>query len=187
MHYHAEVHTPNGIEDVARYVDQVMEPHREWYDDENDTSGGWWDWFQIGGRWTGEHDPDYDPAKDPRNHENCTICNGTGKRTDRIGEAARRDNPGYTCNGCGSDDTPAGIAIKWPTQRAEVGADVIPTRDCREDLTCHTLLVNGKALMVEEWTGKDFKKTDFNGMVRETLDSMGLLNTGKLVTVDYHC
>jgi len=26
-----------------------------------------WDWFQIGGRWSGRLDPDYDPEKDPRN------------------------------------------------------------------------------------------------------------------------
>lgn len=43
-----------------------------------------WDWWQVGGRWTGfftegDEDP-YDPALDPRNYEPCPICDQTGKR-----------------------------------------------------------------------------------------------------------
>jgi hypothetical protein len=51
-----------------------------------------WDWYKIGGRWTGMFASDYDPCKDPQNIETCPWCNGTGTRTD-LGEPR-------TCNGC---------------------------------------------------------------------------------------
>jgi hypothetical protein len=35
-----------------------------------------WDWWQIGGRWTGWLDPDYEPGMDPRNLGPCTRCGG---------------------------------------------------------------------------------------------------------------
>lgn len=38
-----------------------------------------WDWYQIGGRWEGALDPEYDPLKDPRNLVRCSLCGGTGK------------------------------------------------------------------------------------------------------------
>jgi hypothetical protein len=41
-----------------------------------------WDWYEIGGRWTGMFTAGYDPNKDPRNLETCPFCNGTGTRTD---------------------------------------------------------------------------------------------------------
>lgn len=39
-----------------------------------------WDWYVIGGRWTGLFDNKYDPRKDPRNLKKCEFCNGTGDR-----------------------------------------------------------------------------------------------------------
>jgi len=39
-----------------------------------------WDWWEIGGRWTGELDSKYDPRKDPRNIVPCSLCDGTGDR-----------------------------------------------------------------------------------------------------------
>jgi hypothetical protein len=40
-----------------------------------------WDWYQIGGRWTGVLD-NYNPEKDPKNQEPCPYCKTTGIRTD---------------------------------------------------------------------------------------------------------
>lgn len=51
-----------------------------------------WDWWGIGGRWTGFLDPTYDPTKDPRNIETCWLCKGTGTRTDMT--------VANGCNGC---------------------------------------------------------------------------------------
>lgn len=59
-----------------------------------------WDWWTIGGRWTGYLKPDYDPTKDPRNLATCWLCQGTGKRNDALGREARQKDPTYTCNGC---------------------------------------------------------------------------------------
>jgi len=58
-----------------------------------------WDWFQIGGRWTG-HLSGYDPDTDPRNWEPCTMCGATGKRDDTLGRETREKDPTYTCNVC---------------------------------------------------------------------------------------
>ena len=61
---------------------------------------GKWDWWTIGGRWTGHLRPDYDPYKDPRNLKTCWLCHGTGKRDDELGRNFRLKDPTYTCNGC---------------------------------------------------------------------------------------
>lgn len=43
-----------------------------------------WDWWQVGGRWTGAFtaadEQPYEPGMDPGNIETCVICGGTGKR-----------------------------------------------------------------------------------------------------------
>jgi hypothetical protein len=43
-----------------------------------------WDWWQIGGRWTGTFADGYNPSEDPNNIEVCSLCEGTGQRTDAI-------------------------------------------------------------------------------------------------------
>ncbi len=40
--------------------------------------GGEYDWYVIGGRFTGALDPKYDPRADPRNFGTCPFCKGTG-------------------------------------------------------------------------------------------------------------
>jgi hypothetical protein len=52
---------------------------------------GKWDWYVIGGRFTGVLDG-YDPEQDPENWETCPLCHGTGQRTDMVVEGG--------CNGC---------------------------------------------------------------------------------------
>ncbi len=63
-----------------------------------------WDWWQIGGRYSGKFAPGYDPETDPNHQETCWLCNGTGKRTDAVCENG--------CNGCSG----TGVKTKWPTQ-----------------------------------------------------------------------
>jgi len=72
-----------------------------------------WDWWQIGGRWTGQYS-DYDPAKDPNNIEVCDLCGGTGERHDKIVDGK--------CNACGGK----GKKIKWPTQFEPIADDILP-------------------------------------------------------------
>lgn len=76
-----------------------------------------WDWWQIGGRYTGQMTPGYDPEKDPLNQEQCTLCHGTGKRADM--EVANG------CNGCRGK----GISTKWPTSWAEHAGDRVRVSD----------------------------------------------------------
>jgi hypothetical protein len=82
---------------------------------------GHWDWFQIGGRWTGTlSDGQYDPRDDPDNTELCSVCGGTGLRVDIIGLKARAEDPEYCCNGCDGE----GHALKWPTDWSDHAGDI---------------------------------------------------------------
>ena len=54
---------------TCREVQQVEEDGEKYWTNPD----GHWDWFQIGGRWTG-HLSDYDPEKDPANIERCDLC-----------------------------------------------------------------------------------------------------------------
>lgn len=65
---------------------------------------GHWDWYVVGGRWTGVLAPDYDPAQDPANTERCPLCAGAG------------------CTSC--DRT--GRRTKWPSEWAQTDVDVRP-------------------------------------------------------------
>ncbi|TAL29054.1 MAG: hypothetical protein EPN98_21670 [Phenylobacterium sp.] len=70
-----------------------------------------WDWFTIGGRWTGMLSG-RDPADDPDNWEPCELCLGTpGKRNDTLGRGARAKDPNYGCNGCRPEKP--GLKMKW--------------------------------------------------------------------------
>jgi hypothetical protein len=84
-----------------------------------------WDWWVVGGRWTGALDG-YDPAADPRNVEVCNLCSGTGKRPadlTPVGKGFAEDDPSRPrwdpdsewarqcggCNGCHG----TGQRLKW--------------------------------------------------------------------------
>lgn len=87
----------------------------------SEDEGGFYDWYQIGGRWTGYFDG-YDPTKDPRNLEQCHLCKGTGRREDEIGRKARIEDPSYTCNGCAG----TGQSVRWPSSWARHQGDIMP-------------------------------------------------------------
>jgi len=211
MHYHAEIWLKTN-KDVETQIENILRP----YDEENkviqeteewtDSNGryheetywtnpnGFYDWYQIGGRYTGSHD-NYDPYKDRRNWRTCRLCEGTGYRNDTMGKEMREKDPSYTCNACGHydhkkkqwthGDTPQGMEVVWPTQFAEHKGDIIPVDQVTEDLTCYTLIISKDILHIKEWTGENFVKTGFDGKVKQELDQLGITD-GYLVTVDYH-
>lgn len=76
-----------------------------------------WDWWQIGGRWSGALKEGYEPSEDPRNIETCRFCYGEGKRED-----------GETCVQCGGK----GKSVKWPTQWANSEGNIVPVEDMPE-------------------------------------------------------
>ncbi len=77
-----------------------------------------WDWWQIGGRWTGVL-TDYDPEADPRNVETCSSCGGKGYRVNS------KDGSVGACHMCDG----IGKSCKWPTEWADYDGDIMPVPD----------------------------------------------------------
>lgn len=69
MHFLAFVIIP-ADGDPAQHVERLLAPYCE----RSDEADSFWDWYQIGGRWTG-HLADYDPEADPANRD----ANGSAK------------------------------------------------------------------------------------------------------------
>jgi len=97
-----------------------------------------WDWWQIGGRWSGSLKEDYNPSEDPRNQEICDLCDGTGKREDSIGNSMREQDPNYTCNGCNGK----GITTKWPTEWVVDAGNIEPVSDIPDSFIPYSLIVS---------------------------------------------
>jgi hypothetical protein len=76
-----------------------------------------WDWWMIGGRWTGHFKPGYDADKDPTKREICRLCAGTGTRTDMT--------VANGCNGCQG----SGVTTTWPTQWKAMESDQLQIKD----------------------------------------------------------
>ncbi len=191
MHYHAEIWVAEK-EDFETQIEKILAPFEEKYTDED--FEGFWDWYQIGGRWTGIH-TGYDPESDERNLEVCRLCNGTGYRTDDTGLKLRQAYRTYTCNGCGIINREKGVwehglmgrgrRIKWPADFVSYEGDVISVSEIKDSLECYALIIGDKIFQDAVWNGKDFVSTDFNGNVMETLRKLDV-SSGYLVTVDYH-
>ena len=212
MHYHEEIWLKTN-ENVEIQIDNILLPYdeqnevmqetEEWTDDNGRkhketywrNPNGFYDWYQIGGRFTGSHD-NYDPYKDRRNWQTCRLCEGTGYRNDEMGKETREKDPSYTCNACGHydhdkkqwthGDTPQGMEIVWPTHFAEHKGDIIPVNQATDDLTCYTLIIGKDIFHIKEWDGNTFATTGFDGKVKQKLGQLRITD-GYLVTVDYHC
>jgi len=177
MHYYALIKL-DSRDNVELQIEQALEPFRETYDEDTEEFTGFWDWWTIGGRWTGKIDG-YDPTTDRRNMKVCWLCHGTGKRSDEIGNAARLRNPDYGCNGC--EDT--GIMLKYASDWVSHPGDIATRETIPDDAKPYTLIANGTATHREVWAGEHF--TDNH----EALDKAwnALPTDALLVVVDYHC
>lgn len=162
MHFHCEVWFPERPENVEAAVTEAMDPFCE-----EGNERGWWDWWQVGGRWTGQHQPGYDPDKDESKKEKCRLCHGTGKRKDML--------VANGCNGCNG----TGVSVAWPTQWKPLESDVCSVENVPEDMTCYRLVVCKNADDIEAYE-------DEGTPVRQKLEELGCKG-GWLVTVDYHC
>lgn len=182
MHYHAEVWVRDRDRaTVEADVERAMSPHQEAYDETTEEHHGFWDWYVIGGRWTGVKSKT-NPTKDPRNYETCFLCQGGGQRNDTLGRRERQSDPSYSCNGCGG----TGQMLKHESKWVKLATDIMPITDIPIDFECHTLLIpDCKPFFKEEWDGQSFKQTDFDGKVKSMLDKLHI-GGGYLVTVDYH-
>jgi hypothetical protein len=176
MHYYALVKVASR-EDLTPQVERAMRPFREEYHEDSGQLTGFWDWWSIGGRYTGRIDG-YDPTTDRRNMEVCWLCRGTGKRTDDVGNQYREEHPEYGCNGCDS----TGIKIKFPSDWAPHSGDIALRSDIPDASKPYTLIADGRATHREEWDGEHF--TNNQAAMDEAWDA--LAPDSLLVVVDYH-
>jgi len=100
-------------------------------------NGRVWDWFQIGGRWSGLLSG-YSPEKDPANLEMCNLCNGTGDRKDLSPPSWKKECGG--CNGCHG----TGQSKKWPTEWAEHDGNIMPLANCVDKVNNFLGMMNGR-------------------------------------------
>ena len=155
------------------------------YEENGENEKQKWDWYQVGGRWTG-HLSDYDPEKDPSNMVACKFCKGTGMRNDEVGIEARSENPSYTCNSCDGK----GEHLKWPTNWVPCDQDSIQVKDLSKNIEpTFAILKDGEWLergemgwfaMVSNKKDKDEWQKQFN----ETLKALPKNNW--LTIVDCH-
>jgi hypothetical protein len=166
MHMSALVLLPAEAagEDVEKWVGAVMAPHEEGSD------SGWWDWWQIGGRYTGLLD-DYNPNLDPENIETCTLCAGSGVRPDM----QVRDG----CNGCGGK----GSRVKWPTSWRPHPGDCAPAATVGE-VDTYTVVSAEGATHIEDWITPNFVKNE--NFAQERAEMLLRYREGIAVVVDYH-
>jgi hypothetical protein len=196
-HYFAAVVVPadTTIENAEAAVRPILEPYDENLEVEEYTNEdgetywrnprGKWDWFQVGGRWTGVWSS-YDPSTDPANIETCSLCAGSGLRNDSLGMAHRRRDPEYTCNGCGGK----GTRVKWPTQWEPTSGDVVPVAAVLDNPDARTpfavVIPEGGWHERETWNGESFDvipEDVWGKRVRELLEPY---RNAKLVVVDFH-
>lgn len=115
------VDRPINRAEAEAAVEPLLAPYNEngeWF-----REGSRWDWWVIGGRFSGLLD-NYDPDTDPANIQTCEFCEGTGTTT--VGVALRypvyKEWVGQTCIQCqGTGKVPV-----WPTQRIDYEHDVLP-------------------------------------------------------------
>ncbi len=112
---------PKDRAEIEAAVAFQMEPYsenEEWF-----RNGSRWDWYVIGGRFAGRLVPDYDPAKDPRNLETCSLCGGCGIRRGGLEQFGR----GWfdACNGCNGCNG-SGIARKF--SNADFEGDIVQVK-----------------------------------------------------------
>lgn len=101
-HFSVLVLTPPDLTSEEE-VTRLLAPYDEsgkWF-----REGSHWDWWVIGGRWTGHLDPSYDPYADPANYETCQYCEGTGVTTQAVADKypAYQTNVGKPCFQCAVD------------------------------------------------------------------------------------
>lgn len=188
MHGHAEIVVKSPQGDIEKQIKRLLAKYEQ-----GKHKNGFWNWYQIGGEWTGAHCKDYSPENDERNIETCRVCGGTGFRDDWLSVNMRGENSGYTCNGCGiyQEDGKwiwrfgAGKTLMHPTEWVRFKGDIMDIKDINDDLGCHTLVCGGDVYHDEEWDGTDWKATGFDGKVKARLLSLGI-SEGSIVTVDYH-
>jgi hypothetical protein len=175
MHFFTACVVPRGT--TRAEVDDVVAPMMAPFD-ETENDDGWWDWWQVGGRWTGVWS-EYNPTTDPANIETCKLCGGTGTRRDMTLVNG--------CNGCGGK----GAAVTWPTQWVAVDDDIVPvplvTRGPENtSLPIYLVLPDGRCLQRETWDGENWNRIDDDVWRKSVLDVLADYEDHAIVAMDIH-
>lgn len=197
MHFLLYALLPKGTKNVEKALARRMAPYDEnnrGLDPDNDDGRRFfYDWYQIGGRYTGRLSG-YDPEKDPKNIETCNLCNGTGVRpADQFVTVALMEACGG-CNGCCG----VGKRVKWPTQWEPHDGDITTCdvalkkwneQDSNGEQHSPWALLNLQGEYLESpWKMDDFdgkKRKEFDALVKSELE-VGKEKGAILVVVDYH-
>ena len=112
-------------------VSALVAPYAE--DGEWGADGTRYDWFTVGGRFTGLLD-DYKPWEDERNYEECRFCGGTGTTTQAVANQypAYQQHVGKPCIQCavgfdGKQKPFPGRALRFSYEPHD--NDVMPARN----------------------------------------------------------
>lgn len=183
MHYYALVVIPEESTDIEAAVASAMGPHEENWDEETHT--GFWDWWQVGGRYTGRI-TGYDPRTDPANYSVCEFCKGTGVRKDEIAassgthlrEITEPNHPRFGergwCNGCDG----RGMRLNWDLR--PYPGDIGRAKDVKS--RPFTLVTPAGVTHREDWTGEDWRdQSEAMEAAWSALDP-----NARVVVVDYH-
>lgn len=167
MHYSTLVLVPKDTEIVRDAVDDLLAP----YNENLPGPEKHWDWWQIGGRWTGVLSG-YDPTADPQNQETCPLCSGTGVRRDKIGQELGYEARGW-CNGCSGE----GSRTKWPTQWAEHDGNIVPVEKVPEHF-CPAAVITPDGEWHEVamgWETTDENRSKFRALLENSPDTLAVI------------
>lgn len=182
MHFLATVLVPSDAPITEDAVAAVLAPYEERWEggDDEAIKHGFWDWWVIGGRWTGAWAPGYDPTTDPANREECFLCHGTGKRDDELGRVTRERNPDYGCNGCES----TGQRLKAASQWRACALDQRPAAEVVVLDPTFTLVTPDGVWHRQTWNGtRHVEDVDWPATYRRELAKHAGM---RAVLVDYH-
>lgn len=214
MHYHLEIIMPNRI-DIKSAVEEVLKPFFECDDDKDSTSPKFWDWFVLGGRWSGRKltagldKTKLDAFNEELNEAQITVSSlECGKRElnpkvqeQKVDAIWQKHFPevGGSCPYFQHFNDPYGDSTGFQ--------DVALLKDVHPALTAdHVIIVDedlAASFMVqtEMWNGVNFVETKWDGLVLSAVDhfkeklknykpehaeSLAPEGDWICVTVDYH-
>jgi len=191
MHYHGEIWVPNK-NGYRSQVDKALEGLTE-------ENNGFYDWYVIGGRWSGEHTlwllkNKFGSRKIDRIHDEFDKKHGWWTNSEKSKELRAKQYEEVFRNHI-SEEEYNGIMPAWRDNYKEDGYedDILAVTDIpRKFFTCYTLVLSPRGEKWEEerkyyhseiWNGSIHQDTEFNP--KEILEQHNIYD-GFLVTVDYH-